>query len=117
MRTVIEEYRNNVSTSLVATFKDKGLGNLPINLETEKKPPFLTISCQSLIQAIWWQFIQASTYDQSFEICRWCSTWFSVGPRTGRRRRQTQTKNSFCSPQHQGLYSYQNMKNRRYDQK
>ena len=113
MRSVLKQPLDNRSSLLKVAFKEKGLGDLQIDLETSKNPPFLSVSCQSLIQAIWWQFIQATTYGQSFEICSWCSTWFSVGPETGRRRRQAQMKNSFCSPKHQGLYSYQNMKNGR----
>ena len=66
----------------------------------------IKITPQTLLQAIWWQFLETVSDGKNLEICTFCSTWFTVGPGTGRRKRRQNTRYSFCSPHHQGQFAY-----------
>ena len=112
MRDAIDFYDRHDYQSLRNIFKNESFHEAQTDINFNSDPPELMVQITSLKKCIWWQFINSITANQSFEKCAYCSTWFSVGHGTGRRKRQLRKKHSFCSPKHQGIFSYNRSKMR-----
>ena len=49
-------------------------------------PPILALGPHDLIYGLWLQLAQTVTSNTKLRRCAWCSTWFSFGTGTGRRK-------------------------------